>query len=83
MDPKAQFSFKEIKSKLSKAPVLALSCFYKVFEIECDASEVRIGGVTTQERRPLAFFSGLLCDWRRKYSTYDKEFYAIVQSLEH
>jgi len=31
----------------------------------------------------LAFYSEKLCDLRRKYSTYDKEFYAIVQCLEH
>jgi len=44
---------------------------------------VGIGGVLTQEGKPLAFFSEKLCDSRRKYSTYDKEFYAIVRCLEH
>ena len=80
---KAQEAFDQVKSKLTQAPVLALPCFDKVFEVECDASGVGIGGVLTQEGRPLAFFSEKLCDSRRKYSTYDKEFYAIVRSLEH
>jgi len=31
----------------------------------------------------LAFFNEKLCDARRKYSTYDKEFYAIIRCLEH
>ncbi|GJR81877.1 RNA-directed DNA polymerase [Tanacetum coccineum] len=31
---------------------------------------------------PIAFFSEKLNDTRRKYSTYDKEFYAIVRSLD-
>jgi len=44
---------------------------------------VEISGVLTQEGRPLTFFSEKLCDSRRKYSTYDKEFYAIVRCLEH
>jgi len=60
-----------------------LPCFHKVFKVECDASGVGIGGVLTQKGRPLAFISEKLCDARRKYSTYDKEFYAIIRSLEH
>ena len=63
--------------------MLALLCFDKVFEVECDASGIGIGGVLVQEGRPLAFFSEKLDDSKRKYSTYDKEFYAIVRSLEH
>jgi len=60
-----------------------LRCFSKVFKVEYDASGVGIGGVLTQEGNPLASFSEKPCDSRRKYSTYDKEFFAIVRSLEH
>ena len=81
--PRAMQAFEEVKAKLTQAPVLALPCFDKVFEVECDASGVGIGGVLVQEGRPLAFFSEKLDDAKRKYSTYDKEFYAIVRSLEH
>ena len=42
-----------------------------------------IGAVLTQEGRPLAFFSEKFSDARRKYSTYDKEFFAIIRALEH
>ena len=42
-----------------------------------------IGGVLTQKGKPLAFFSEKLRDSRRKYSTYDKEFYAIVRCIKY
>uniref|UniRef100_A0A2N9H1M6 Integrase catalytic domain-containing protein n=1 Tax=Fagus sylvatica TaxID=28930 RepID=A0A2N9H1M6_FAGSY len=42
-----------------------------------------IGGVLSQERHPVAYFSEKLNDAKLKYSTYDKEFYAIVRSLWH
>jgi len=81
--PQAQKSFEELKEKLTHAPVLALLCFDKVFEVECDASGVGIGAVLIQEGRPLTYFSEKLSDERRKYSTYDKEFFAIIRALEH
>nr|GEV34660.1 transposon Ty3-G Gag-Pol polyprotein [Tanacetum cinerariifolium] len=36
----AQWDFDELKQLLTSTPVLALSCFQEVFEVECDASRV-------------------------------------------
>ena len=47
-----------------------------------DASGIGLGGVLLQDGKPVAYFSEKLSGPSLSYSTYDKELYALVQTLE-
>jgi hypothetical protein len=77
-----QHAFDELKKRLTEAPLLVLPDFQQTFEIECDASGIRIGGVLMQNGRPVAYHSEKLDGARLNYSIYDKELFSLVRVLE-
>ncbi|XP_033147058.1 uncharacterized protein LOC103869552 isoform X1 [Brassica rapa] len=79
----ADAAFSLIKTKLTTAPILVLPDFDAPFELHCDASKLGIGAVLSQHGRPIAYYSEKLAGARSRYSTYDVEFYAVVQAVKH
>jgi hypothetical protein len=49
--------------------VLVLPNFQKTFQVNCDASGYVVGGVLSQDDRPVAYYSEKLNDAKLKYST--------------
>jgi hypothetical protein len=67
-----------LKEKITKKPILVLPDFGKTFQVRCDASGLAIRAVLSQDNKPVAYFSEKPNDSNKKYSTYDKEFYAVI-----
>jgi hypothetical protein len=74
----AEKIFNLLKKKITEQPILVLPDFSKTFQIKCDASGFAIGVVLSQDNRLIVYFSEKLNEVKTKYSTYDKEFYAII-----
>jgi Zn-finger domain-containing protein len=71
-----------LKDKLTNAPLLQLPDFNKMFKLECYASGIGLGGVLLQEGKPVAYFSEKINGAALNYSTYDKELFALVRTIE-
>ena len=76
-------AFNLIKERLTTAPILVLPDFSVTFELHCDASKLGVGTILSQQGRPVVYYSEKLSGARGRYSTYDVEFYAIVQAIKH
>ncbi|MCO5603851.1 hypothetical protein L7F22_058005 [Adiantum nelumboides] len=75
-------SFSELKGYLISSPILKLPDFSKEFEVVTDASGLALGGVLTQEGRPVAYTSRKLRDHERNYPTHDLELLAVIHALK-
>ena len=79
---KQQKAFDTLKGKISTAPVLALPDLQQPFEIETDASGYAMGAVLMQYRKPICYHLETFTQAVINYPTYDKELYALGQSVK-
>ena len=75
-------SFKELKNKLTSAPVLSLPEENEGFDIYSDASKMGLGAVLMQKGKVIAFASRQLKDYEKNYPTHDLELAAVVFALK-
>jgi hypothetical protein len=55
----------------------------KPFIIYTDASKKQIGGLITQDKKPLDFFSNKLTDTQHQYPVTEQELLAIMETLKY
>ena len=65
-NPHENNGFKTLKKRIATHPILFLPSFDKLFTMECDASNVEIGKVLSQEERPKDFHSEKINDAKKK-----------------
>jgi hypothetical protein len=53
-----------------------------LFEIQCNALDLQLGGVLMQDCKPLSFFSRKLLGAQLNYTMMEKEMLAIVELLK-
>ena len=56
--------------------------FKKPFDIHTDTSDLQLGAVIIQNGKPIAFYSRKLNPAQTRYTTTEKEFLAIVETLK-
>ena len=80
-------AFRNLKSKLINAPILAHPDFSRSFILDVDACDQSIGGVISQvingEERPVALASRTLTKTERSYCVTRKEMLALVNFVKH
>lgn len=76
-----QQAFQKLKTVMTTLPVLGIPDFSQPFDVTIDASGVAIGAVLSQQTHPPSFFNKKMCPRMQAASAYDREMYAITESV--
>lgn len=75
-------AFRKVKALLIDQVELVQPDFNSKFILTTDASNVAIGAILSQNRKPITFISKTLNSTERNYATNERELYAIVWALK-
>ena len=82
----ADAAWEAVKKRLSTAPVISFPNYEEKFTVTCDASDVALGAVLMQEYggklHLVASTSHLFSEVERRWSTTEREAYAILYSIQ-
>jgi hypothetical protein len=82
LSDQATQAFLKLKHAMVSAPVLALPDFSELFVLETDACDLGNEVVLMQRDRLVAFLSKALGSHHQKVSIYEKEFLALIMTVE-
>ncbi|KAK5853431.1 hypothetical protein PBY51_007214 [Eleginops maclovinus] len=75
-------AFLKIKETISSTPVLKYYSPEEELTVQCDASDTGLGAALIQRGKPIAFASRALTQTEKGYAQIEKEFLAMIFSLE-
>jgi hypothetical protein len=79
-------AFTDVKNALVNAPILSCPDFDHPFTLQCDASDVGIGAVLTQningQEHVICYLSRALLPAEQRYSTTEKECLSVIYAIE-
>jgi hypothetical protein len=70
------------KRVIAKEAMLAYPDFSKAITIHMDAIHYQLGGVISQEGKPIAFYSRKLTDTQNHYTTMEHKLLSIIETLK-
>ncbi|KAK4435266.1 Retrovirus-related Pol polyprotein from transposon [Sesamum alatum] len=79
--PSATTTFEALKAAMVSVASLHLPNFALPFEVTTNASQVAVGAVLSQQRRPITFFSKKMSLRMQHSSAYEREMYAITEAV--
>ncbi len=73
-------AFQKMKERLAQDAMITYPQFDEPFVVHTDASGKQIGGVVTQDGKPLGFFSKKLTDSQSQYPVMEQE---LLETLKY